>query len=165
MKFPPLLLLGVLILAAVGMTAYKAFSTTESGVVVAGHPTDLPYVPAPGAPTPGPTPTPIAPPADSALISEEKAAELLTKWAEGYGTLSSSPFESVEAQAGDYEGDFPLLAPDYPLRIVTGAGTFHPRSAPPGTQLTEYGRISIWIDAITGAVLSVQLSDQQSGPE
>jgi hypothetical protein len=157
------LLLGALVV--VSITA-RLWTASHAEVAVAGHPTDLPYVPAPGAPTPGPTPTLVAAPLESQpLFSEEYAAEELKTVANAYGSLSGADVATVQAKAGDYEGAFPFLAPDYPLWVATGTGTFHPRTAPPGTPYIEYARITIYVDAVTGRVPRVQLTDQQAGPE
>lgn len=153
-------LLLVMVLAAIvgGITATRVLLTSGAGGIAATQPTSLPFVPAPGAGiTPGPTLTPIPRPDSAVQITATKARELGVRVSGG--DVEDGTVSVTLEEAGDYSY-FKSHEADYPVWIWTAKGAFHPSYGPRGVGRTEYQSARIFIDAITGEVMRVQLRDE-----
>ena len=147
--------LGVLALAVVASLTLHSQRPSE---IEAGQPTDLPDVSAPGAPTAGPTLTPIPRPTETALISADTAqAHALS------GEEAVESFESTLADAGDYPSLFASHEDDYPIWVITAHGRFRPFfGGPPGANARArvFSSATFYVDAITGQVMGEQLREE-----
>lgn len=121
-----------------------------------------------------PTPTPIQPPDTSERITADGARSIAAHVITGIpqdaavdleadleGTLGRIKGGSVAAsleQARDYDV-LASLAASYPIWVVTAEGTFRPAF---GNASSRFSEARIFLDAMTGSIVRVQLRNQLS---
>lgn len=162
MRRKSLLLLGFLAVVTVAVLSVRPLLTSGLEDTEAGQSTSLPY----GAPigmedvTPGPAFTPIAPRAGVDLVASADARELGEKVAGMNGAIDPATMSVALGQAGDR--NFPQYAPSYPLWIVTARGIFVPARGPLRSQGREFNQITVFIDAVKGGVVAVEMTEPSS---
>lgn len=146
--------------AGVGLYATSLLSD-DADESFAGLPTSVPFVPAPGAPTPGPSPTPIRFTGEP-LLSEDQARHSFESAIVAYtDSAATVQVRSVALrQTGELGHQADLIDPAYPVWVIDATGSFHARSTPRGVPLPRFTGARVLIDGVTGRLLGVELTGQ-----
>ncbi len=163
------LLLGISAAVVVAVFASKALLSPGAERTVAEEAPALPFGSAPGAPTPGPTSTPIAAPEGAALITEDEARDIGLRSAQAHtpqgavGPDAEAAIVSVDLGTAGDGGGMALYDEDYPVWRVSATGTFISGFGQAGTEIRQYNKITFRVDALDGSIMGFQLTDPVTG--
>jgi hypothetical protein len=161
-------IVGVAAVVAMLVLVHRVTTSPDVPSSSASQPTAVADVRARGAPTAGPTGTPIALQEDAERITAEAASGAALKSAD---SVDGGSVTSSLATAGDYPSRFPAHHSDYPIWVVEATGTFRPSFGLPRAVSRSYSSATIYVDAATvlaehkPRIMGVHLSDIQSPTE
>lgn len=125
--------------------------------------TPLPWRPPPGGPPePLPTATPLPVPTGGQLVSEQQIRDRVANnsWSVGGDWIDQSSVWIGLRRAGDIGPPLSQYAADYPIWILRAKGVFHPTFGPAGSGRSQFHRMMVFIDAITGSAIGTSLTDE-----
>ncbi len=166
MKLRSVVLLAGIAAVVAAVFASKAVLTSGPEWTAAQQAADSPVDVPPGAPTPGPTSTLIAPPEDAAPITEDEARQTALRSVQNSAAAGGTPPEIVsvvlvtarDVVVGDDRSRLRDHTRDYPVWAVSATGIFAPTRWRAVAEPVYFSTMTVYVDAVNGNVMSVSMS-------